>query len=153
MKLNLPPIELKIINKEGKNFVFDRLRKQYVRLTPEEEVRQVFVSFLIDYKAYPEGLLANEVAIPLGKTKKRCDTVLYDKFLTPLLIIEFKAPSVEISQQTFDQIARYVSSLNAPWLIISNGLQHFCCYKEKEEYVFLKDIPDYNELMGRINYP
>ena len=147
--LNLPSVSLKTTKKGGKDYVYDKLRKQYVRLTPEEYVRQHFIAFLVGYKKYPEGLLANEVSIELGNVTKRCDTVLYDKFLQPQMIIEYKAPSVVINQQTFDQIARYNMKLQVPWLIISNGLQHYCCCidKEKGEYSFLKDIPLYNELL------
>jgi len=143
--LNLPVSELRIKKQNGKDYVFDRLRKQYVRLTPEEFVRQQFVSYLIEYKGYPASLLANEMEIVLGNVKKRCDTILYDKYLQPLMIIEYKSPSVEINQKTFDQIARYNLTLNVRWLIISNGLQHFCCRidRDKNEFVFENEIPDF----------
>ena len=149
LELNLPSVTLKTMKKEKKDYVYDKLRKQYVRLTPEEYVRQHFIAFLVEYKRYPEGLLANEVSIILGNVTKRCDTVLYDKFLQPQMIIEYKAPSVAINQHTFDQIARYNMKLQVPWLIISNGLQHYCCRvdKEKGECSFLKDIPLYDELI------
>ena len=144
--LNLPVSELRTKKQNGKDYVFDRLRKQFVRLTPEEFVRQQFVSYLIEFKGYPSGRMANEVEIVLGNVKKRCDTVLYDNYLQPLMIIEYKAPSVEISQKTFDQIMRYNLALQGPWLIISNGVQHFCCRldKEKQAYVFESEIPEYN---------
>jgi len=144
-QLNLPLAGLKIKKQKDKDYVFDRLRKQFVRLTPEEYVRQQFVSFLIEYKGYPSGRLANEIEIVLGNVTKRCDTVLYDNYLQPLMIIEYKAPSVAISQKTFDQIARYNSALQVPWLIVSNGLQHFCCRidNEKKEYVFVNEIPEH----------
>ena len=82
--------------------------------------------------------------------KKRCDTVLYDQYLQPVMIIEYKASFLSISQETFDQIARYNIALNVPWLIVSNGLQHFCCRidRTKNEYVFCKEIPDYEEVMN-----
>lgn len=146
--LNLPPVQLKIQQQGDKDYVFDPLRKQYVRLSPEEYVRQSFVSFLIEYKDYPQGLLANEVSIALGPVTRRCDTVLYDPLLKPQMIIEYKAPNVPVGQSTFDQIARYNASLQVPWLIVSNGLQHYCCLinKEKGDYSFLKDIPPYSEL-------
>ncbi|MDL2241713.1 type I restriction enzyme HsdR N-terminal domain-containing protein [Bacteroidales bacterium OttesenSCG-928-L03] len=149
--LNLPDPGLKLQEKNGKLYVFDRLRKQFVRFTPEEQVRQSFIAFLIDEKGYPEGLLANEVSIELGNVKRRCDTVLYDVRLAPLMIVEYKAPSVVINQGVFDQIARYTLSLPAPWLIISNGLQHFCCRKEAEKkgYSFVKEIPSYSFVLGK----
>lgn len=145
-KLNLPPVSLRIVEKQGRSYVFDRLRKRYVRLTPEEEVRQSFVSFLIEYKGYPEGLLANEVCIEWGGLTRRCDTVLYDQQLEALMVMEFKAPLVRITQGTFDQIARYTLSLPAPLLIISNGVQHFCCEKQAGKYCFLQDVPDYESI-------
>jgi len=148
VQLNLPSAGLRIKKQNGKEYVFDCLRKQFVRLTPEEYVRQQFVSFLIEQKGYPSSRLANEVGIVLGNVRKRCDTVLYDNYLQPLMIIEYKASSAAISQKTFDQIARYNFALQVPWLIISNGIQHFCCRtdKEKNEYVFLNEIPEYKEL-------
>ena len=144
--LNLPPVDLKICKQEGKDYVFDGLRRQYVRLTPEEFVRQHFISYLLNYKNYPAARLVNEVQISLGNVNKRCDTILYDDFLQPLMIIEYKAPSVSIDQKTFDQIARYNMTLNVPWLVISNGIQHFCCRIEKEDVVFEKEIPDFKNL-------
>jgi hypothetical protein len=143
--LNLPPADLKIKKQNGKDYVFDRLRQRYVRLTPEEYVRQHFIFFLTEYKHFPLSRLANEIGITLGNVKRRCDTVLYDDYLQPLMIIEYKSPEIAVNQDVFDQIARYNMSLNVPWLIVSNGLQHFCCRidKEKGESVFLKEIPDY----------
>jgi len=149
MDLNLPTSELKIKNQNGKTYVFDCLRKRYVRLTPEEFVRQQFVSFLIKHKGYPSSRMANEKGIVLGNVRKRCDTVLYDNYLQPLMIIEYKSPSIEIDQHTFDQIARYNLALQVPWIIISNGTQHFCCRLEKEKhtYVFVNAIPEYETII------
>ena len=145
--LHLPPAGLKIRRQDSKDYVFDRLRKQYVRLTPEEWVRQHFIHYLIHEKHYPEGLLANEVCISSGPVNRRCDTVLYDSFLQPQMIIEYKAPSVSISQKTFDQIMRYNYCLKVPWLIVSNGLQHYCCRMDEQgEAVFLREIPVWREL-------
>jgi len=149
MELNLPLAELRIKKQNGKDYVFDRLRKQFVRLTPEEYVRQQFVSFLIEHKGYPSSRLANEISITLGNVRKRCDTVLYDNYLQPVMIIEYKAPTTIISQKTFDQIARYNFALQVPWLIISNGIQHFCCRtdREKNEYAFVNEIPEYEKIV------
>jgi hypothetical protein len=143
--LNLPPFETKTRKQNGKDYIFDRLRKQYVRLTPEEHVRQHFVNYLIEYKLFPESLLANEMGISLANVKKRCDTIVYDKYLKPLVIIEYKSPAVAITQQTFDQISGYNIALQVPWLIVSNGLQHFCCLIDyaNNTYRFEKEIPDY----------
>jgi hypothetical protein len=146
--LNLPSVTLKIRTQAQKDYVFDLLRKQYVRLTPEEWVRQHFVHYLIVCKNYPEGLLANEVCITLGNVNRRCDTVLYDAFLQPRMIIENKAPAVPVTQKTFDQIVRYNSALKVPWLIVSNGLQHYCCHIPADgKAVFLQEIPDYQSVV------
>ena len=149
--LNLPPFELKIKKQNNKNYVFDRLRKQFTRLTPEEYVRQHFINYLIEYKNYSESLMANEVMIEVGNLKKRCDTVLYDKFMNPVLIVEYKSPSVRITQETFDQIVMYNSTLRVPWLFVSNGLEHFCCRVNYEtgSCSFEQEIPHYSFLERR----
>jgi type I site-specific restriction-modification system R (restriction) subunit len=128
--------------------IFDILRKRYVKLTPEEWVRQHFIHFLVEHKHYPQALLANEVGLDLNNTRKRCDTILYRRNLTPLMIIEYKAPQINIAQKVFDQIARYNIVLRVDYLIVSNGLQHYCCKMnyEQQTYSFLADIPDYNLL-------
>lgn len=146
--LNLPSYPLKCITQNGKKMVFDRLRKQYVRLTPEEYVRQHFVNYLIENQHYPEALLANEIQISLGNVKKRCDTILYNKHLDPLVVIEYKAPNIEITQSVFDQIIRYNMKLKVPWIIVSNGLSHYCCKIDFSDgsYRFEKEIPDYEQL-------
>lgn len=148
LSLNLPSFEAKIDARNGKKVIFDVIRRRYVALTPEEWVRQHFVHFLIAYKGYPSSLLANEVMIRLNGTTKRCDTVLYRRDLSARMIIEYKAPHVEVTQQVFEQITRYNMTLKADYLIVSNGMQHYCCRMnyEQQNYSFLKDIPDYKLL-------
>lgn len=148
LPLNLPPCLLKISNDAGKYSVFDVLRKRYIALTPEEWVRQHFVHYLIEHKGFPQALLANEVQIRLNATKKRCDTVLYRRDLSARLIVEYKAPSVEITQAVFDQITRYNMVLKVDYLIVTNGLQHYCCQIDytRQAYCFLPEIPAYSEL-------
>ena len=107
LELNLPPFDRKVTQREGKTFIFDIIRRQYVALTPEEWVRQHFVHFLTDEKGYPQSLMANEVQLKLNGMSRRCDTVVYDRTLKPRVIIEYKAPTVNITQQVFDQICRY----------------------------------------------
>lgn len=149
LQLNLPSATLKITRKENRDYVFDTLRKKYVALTPEEWVRQNFVHFLIRYKNYPVGLLANEVQISLNSTRKRCDTVLYNRNLTARMIIEYKAPSVNITQEVFNQITRYNIVLKVDYLIVTNGINHYCCKVDyrNNSYSFLRDIPEYSELI------
>ncbi len=147
--LNLPQYNINVTSTiNGTHQIFDRLRNKYVALTPEEWVRQHFVAFLIDHKGYPSGLMANEVALSLNGTSRRSDSIVYNSSAQPLVIIEYKAPSVKISQKTFDQIIRYNMVFKAPYLIVSNGLNHYCCHIDFENhtYKFLPDIPSYQEL-------
>jgi hypothetical protein len=149
LDLNLPPCEINI-KKDGQNLiVFDRLRAKYVALTPEEWVRQNFVNYLIAYKKYPPMLIANEMQIKLGRRIKRCDSVVYDNQLQPLVIVEYKAPEVSITQKVFEQIARYNYVLKVPYLIVSNGMNHYCCQidYEKQSIAYLEEIPSYEELI------
>ena len=147
-ELNLPKTDLKIITKDGKLHVFDVLRRKYVALTPEEWVRQQFVHFLIGQKGYPAECIGNEISINLNGTKKRCDTVIYDGNAQPTMIVEYKSPQVEITQQVFEQISRYNIKLRVKWLIVSNGLQHYCCKIDYESgtYQFVEEIPAYNDI-------
>ena len=146
--LNLPPYAPRLSVKNGKTFIFDPLRRKAVALTPEEWVRQHFVRFLITARSYPPERIANEVGINLNSTSKRCDTVVYDDYLKPLVIIEYKAPDITVSKEVFDQISRYNSALRVPYLMLSNGLSHYCCFIDYQtmEYRFLEDIPNYSEL-------
>lgn len=148
LSLNLPTFDAKIATRNGKNVIFDVIRRRYVALTPEEWVRQHFVHHLFAHKGYPQTLMANEVQLHLNGTKKRCDTVIYKRDLTAKMIIEYKAPDVEITQKVFDQITRYNIVLRVDYLVVSNGLQHYCCRMDYEQnsYTFLKDIPEYQDL-------
>ena len=147
-RLNLPQYEIKIGEKDGKRTIFDFLRRKYVALTPEEWVRQHFTHYLVEHKGYPKGLMGNEVELHIGEKRLRCDTVLYNKEGQPRMIIEYKAPTIQIQQKTFDQISAYNLLLHVDYLIVSNGLQHYCCKMdyENQKYLFLQDIPDYENL-------
>ena len=148
LPLNLPSYPVKIQVRNGKNVIFDPLRRKFVALTPEEWVRQHFVNLLTGVEGYPKGLLGNEVQLDLNGTKKRCDTVLFDKNLNARMIVEYKAPHVEITQAVFDQITRYNMVLKVEYLIVSNGLRHYCCRIDYNtmKYTFMPDIPTYEEL-------
>lgn len=148
LDLNLPKLDAKIIQKNDATYIWDIIRKKYIMLTPEEWVRQHFVHYLIKELHFPYGLLANEIEISLNRQKKRCDTVVYDKQGLAKMIIEYKAPNINITQETFNQISRYNIVLKVDYLIVSNGLQHYCC---KVDYInnkisYLKSIPLYEEL-------
>jgi hypothetical protein len=146
--LNLPAADLRLREEDGVTMVLDPLRRRYVRLTPEEWVRQHFTAYLIQQKSYPAGLLGNEVTIALNGMSRRCDTVLYGLDRQPRMIIEYKAPTVALTQKVFDQVWRYNTVLRVEWLVISNGLQHIVCHldKTKGTYEFLPQVPEYSEL-------
>ena len=146
-KLNLPTYSFKLKSNEKHTLIFDNLRKKYFVLTPEEWVRQHFVHFLKENKKYPISLIALEKQLTINNLKKRTDIVIYNKLGLPDIIVECKAPHIKITQETFDQIARYNLKLKANYLIVTNGLEHFFCKMdfENKTYIFLKDIPDYNK--------
>ncbi|MDR2497974.1 MAG: type I restriction enzyme HsdR N-terminal domain-containing protein [Tannerellaceae bacterium] len=146
--LNLPAFDTKVTSRDGKLVIFDPIRRKYVALTPEEWVRQHFIQYLISCRAYPSDLLANEINLQLHGTTKRCDSIVYDTCLAPLMILEYKAPHVTIKREVFDQISRYNAALRVKYLTVSNGLTHYCCMIDyaSSSYRFLSDIPFYSEL-------
>lgn len=141
--LNLPEYNAKTSHRDGKPIIFDDLRRCYVTLTPEEWVRQNFVHYLIEQRGYPASLMGNEVSLTLNGTKRRCDTVVYDRSLRPRIIIEYKAPHVKIGREVFAQISRYNIVLRVDYLIVSNGMKHYCCQMDYKNgtYRFINDIP------------
>ena len=146
--MNLPPFEARLAERQGRRFIFDILRRRYVALTPEEWVRQHFVHYLLEHKGYPAALMVNEVQVKLNATRKRCDTVLYRRDLSARVIVEYKAPEVEITQAVFNQIMRYNMVLRADYLMVSNGIRHFCCRMDyaNNSSIFLPDIPHFTAL-------
>ena len=147
-KLNFPRINLRATEENGHTLVFDRVRSTYIVLTPEEWVRQHFVHLLIKHKGFPQALMANEVQLKLNGMSRRCDTVVYNRELKPRVIVEYKAPTVNITQQVFDQICRYNMVLQVDYLIVSNGLAHYCCRIDytTRSYTFLQEIPHYDQI-------
>lgn len=149
--LNLPKYNFKIIEKDQSKLIFDQIRKKYVALTPEEWVRQNFIMFLVSQLEYPKSLISIEKGLKLYKKFKRSDIVVYGKLGDPLLIVECKAPQIKINQKTFDQITRYNMALNVKFLVVTNGLEHFCCqlnFKD-QSYLFLEKIPNYPSLLTK----
>ena len=146
--LNLPSFDLRLRKAGNRDMIFDTLRRKYVALTPEEWVRQHFVHFLIEHKGYPPALLANEMELRIGEKRLRADTLLYNRALRPQMLIEYKAPTIALTQNVFNQISAYNLLLRVDYLVVSNGLQHFCCRMdyERNAYQFLENIPDYSEL-------
>lgn len=147
-QLNLPTYDLRLRRTGNRDMIFDVLRRKYVALTPEEWVRQHFVHYLIEHKGYPSALLANEIELRIGGKHLRADTLLYNKELRPHMLIEYKSPTIALTQKVFDQISAYNLLLHADYLIVSNGMQHLCCRMDYEQntYHFLEEIPDYSEL-------
>jgi len=146
--LNLPTFDIKLQGTREHPRIFDILRRRYVALTPEEWVRQSFVHFLTEHLDYPATLLANEIELEVGLKKLRADSVLYNQKLQPRMIIEYKAPSIPITEKVFDQISAYNLLLHADYLVVSNGMEHYCCKMDYEgkKYLFLDHIPRYEEI-------
>lgn len=145
-QLNFPKFSFRFKNSENKRLIFDGIRKKFVVLQPEEWVRQHCVQYLIQMKNYPKSLINVEKELKINTLRKRYDIVVFNPDGSLHLIVECKAPEVNIDQTTFDQIARYNLELNATYLMVTNGINHYYCQMdfEKERYEFLKDIPDYN---------
>ncbi|MBZ0328171.1 MAG: type I restriction enzyme HsdR N-terminal domain-containing protein [Altibacter sp.] len=144
-ELNFPGYQFRFKSNENKSLIFDEVRKKFVVLTPEEWVRQHVIHFLHSEKKYPLSHINVEKQLKLHNTVKRYDIVVFNADGSIHLMVECKAPSVEITQDTFDQIARYNLVLDATYLMVTNGLEHYYCRMdlENQRYVFLKDIPLY----------
>lgn len=147
--LNLPTYSFKIKSVGAKQQIFDRMRRRYVTLTPEEWVRQNMIAHLIEALEVPQTRLSNETTITYNGLAKRCDTVVYDEHYKPLMIVEYKAPHVELTQAVFDQIAVYNLNLQVPYLLVSNGLTHIFCKVDiaNKRYLFNPDILSYPNLL------
>lgn len=146
-KLNFPQYSFRFKNNENNLSIFDDIRKKFVVLQPEEWVRQHCIQFLLNEKKYPKSHLNIEKKITINQLTKRYDIVVFNPDGTIHLMVECKAPNVIINQTTFDQIARYNLSLNATFLMVTNGLNHYYCqmdYKE-ERYQFLENLPSYQQ--------
>lgn len=148
-KLNFPEFEFRFQkNEKGTLQVFDMIRKKFVDATPEEWVRQHIIQFLIVHKQVPASMISIEKQLILNNTKRRTDIVIFNSNLKPLLIIECKAPQININQLTINQALRYNLELNVPAIFLSNGLQHVCIKLGKDTPKVLKDLPDYNSLLN-----
>ena len=145
-RLNLPTYSFNIKSENEHRLIFDPCRSKWVALTPEEWVRQNLVRYLNEELDYPLGLIGTEVAIALNSRLRRCDIVVHNRDGAPVLIIECKAPGVKLSQASFDQVNRYNWALGVPFLIISNGMQHFCLERKDNIFVFRSSFPHYDLL-------
>jgi hypothetical protein len=147
-KLNLPEYAFKIRQKENYSEIFDNSRRKYVKLTPEEWVRQHFINFLNTEKKFPLSLIAVEVGLNYNKLNKKADIIVYDNTGKPKIIVECKAPEVAVTQNVFDQVARYNFETKVDYLIVTNGLDHYCCKMDytNNSYQFIESIPDYKQV-------
>jgi len=147
--LNFPPYSFQIREQDGRLFIFDRIRGRYVRLTPEEWVRQHMVHYLIHQKGVPSTLIAVEKSLRVYKMSKRVDIAVHTSAGTPVLLVECKSPAVILATQTFDQLARYNLALSVRFLVVTNGLAHYCCRMDLtgQSWQFLDEIPDYGHML------
>jgi hypothetical protein len=147
-QLNLPQFDFNIKKLNDKLWILDNQRKKFVRLTPEEWVRQHFIQYLIHYLKYPQALVAIEQEIKVGSMRKRCDGVIYNQYAEPMIIAEFKSPAIAVSQKTFDQIFTYNNTLQVRNFFVSNGLDHFYCYINDQNQLKIEtDIPPFQHFL------
>lgn len=148
IQLNFRPYEFQLKSDGQRKLIYDRIRKKYVVLTPEEWVRQHFIHFLILDKSYPFGLISVEKGVKVNSLDRRTDIVIYGKNGQQTAIIECKAPGVPITQRTFEQIAAYNMKYKVKYLAVSNGLNHYFCRldHEKREIQFIVEFPSYEEI-------
>jgi type I site-specific restriction endonuclease len=144
--LNFPLYDIKTRELEGKRVIFDVVRRKWVPLLPEEWVRQHAVQYLLQEKGYPAGLLSIEKGFHFQGMPQRADIVAYNRQGEAVLMVECKAPAVQIEQAVFDQAARYNRVIRAGYLFVTNGLQHYCCQIDwaAQRYQFVDDIPAYD---------
>jgi hypothetical protein len=144
-KLNFPEYKIPVKNSENKAFLFDVIRKKWVKANPEEWVRVNCIHFLLNQKNVPISLISVEREIKIYNIKKRFDIVVYNSDGSSKILIECKAPRVKITQSSFDQIARYNLSLKSEYLMITNGINHYYCKMDflNKKYIFIKEIPSY----------
>lgn len=147
-ELSLPKVEFNIKREGDVSYIYDQIRKKHIVLTPEEWVRQHIVHYLLVHKQYPQSLMRLEQGFTLYKSARRADIICYNSKAEPLLLVECKAPDITISEQVFQQIAHYNIQLQAPYLFVSNGLQHYACAVnfESKSFEFLDEIPAYIDI-------
>lgn len=145
LDLNLPKYDFKVKIDNGKKQIFDSVRKRFVVLTPEEWVRQHFIQFLHRQKGFPLSLMGVEFSLQYNGMQKRADIICFKTDGKPFLLVECKSFRVSIQQKVFDQIARYNFDLQVPYLVVTNGIDHFCCTlnEQKKTYEFIEEIPSF----------
>jgi type I site-specific restriction endonuclease len=151
--LNLPTYYFKLKSENERNYIFDVIRGKYIILTPEEWVRQNIVRYLNEEKEYPLSLMSLESGFSLYQTKKRTDILIFNREAKPIAMVECKAASIKINQSVFDQIIRYNLSFRLVYIIVTNGLQHYCCKIDNDNltHEFMNEIPSYRTINGISN--
>lgn len=135
---------------EGRSYIFDPIRKKYVLLTPEEWVRQHFLQFLIQDRGFPASLVAVEKEFSFNRMKKRTDILAHNNRGEPVMLVECKSPSVPVTENVFKQIGLYNLAYKVPWLVVTNGMKHYCCMFDKGEgkYLFVDSIPEWTTIQS-----
>lgn len=149
-RLNLPTYSFNIKSENGRRLIFDPCRSKWVVLSPEEWVRQNFVKYLNDELKYPLGLIATEMTITLSSRKRRCDIVVHNRNGMPAIIVECKAPEVNLTQSSFDQANNYNWALGVPFIIITNGILHYCLESTGGAFVFRQSFPLFDQLDSQV---
>lgn len=140
--INYPEPDFKIKKEEGREWIFDTIRKKWIVLTPEEWVRQNFIEYLIKIKKYPSSLIATEKELKLGELKKRFDILVYDKSHKPWMMVECKSMEVKLDETTLQQVLRYNISIPVKFLVITNGSNCYVWKKKKGQLVHCREIPE-----------
>lgn len=136
--LNLPPFEPQLKREEDRVLIFDSLRRKFLALTPEEWVRQHWINFLVEHQSFPKGLISLEKGLKYNQLQKRTDLVVFDREGKPYLLIECKAPEIELNQKVLQQALAYRSTLMTPYIILSNGVKHISLEFEKNQEKFIQ---------------
>ncbi len=138
--------QLRVKTEGGKRLLWDAIRRKWLVLQPEELVRQLVLHYLLSEKKFNKNRIRLEKGLEVNTRAKRCDILVYDIDVTPWLLIECKAPQVDITDDVFRQVATYNLPLRVPYIMVTNGMEHFCCqitFEKNVDYVFLNDLPDY----------
>jgi hypothetical protein len=141
--INYPEPDFRFKKEDGREFIFDKIRKQWIQITDEEWVRQNFINYLITEKKYPSSLFAVEKEIKLGELSKRFDILIYDANHKPWMLIECKAPEIALDEKVLEQVLRYNMSIPCEYLIITNGSDTYGWSMGVEKVVLLKEIPEW----------
>ena len=148
--LNLPTYSFSVKSKEDRSYIFDPVRRKYVLLTPEEWVRQNFLQYLVRDRGFPLSLVAVEKEFVFNRMKKRTDILAHNRMGEPVLLVECKAPGIRVSREVFGQIGLYNLSHKVAWLVVTNGMQHYCCHFDMAggKYRFVDHIPQWKEVQA-----